>query len=400
MPVGHSPLGASGAERWMACPGSVGLAQGTEDSESDFAVLGTAAHALGAECLTQRREPWQYINSIIDNKDRIWLPPREATGILVDKDMADAVQAYVHAVDELHPDRDQGNSWIERSFHCPDIHPLFFGTSDFIYHDAPARTLHVWDYKHGQGIVVEAEDNPQLKYYAIGALETLGLWNDVDTVVLHVAQPRAFHYHGPIRSWSTTVDALDEWMADKLVPAMDRAMVSGDTTPGEHCRFCPVRGYACPEALKVADELEELMDFVKREGAKALTNEQVARFLDLGEMFKIFGKAARENGFARALGGQAIPGWKTARGKADRVWKDGAEKALIAKYKDEAWEPIKLKSPAQIEALPDGKDMAKRYAFKPDGKLQLVRASDARPEQSSNTQSLFEAATKKAKQTA
>src|SRR5690606_938184 len=111
------------------------------------------------------------------------------------------------------------NAFIERRFHCPSIHPLFYGTSDFCFLDADARTLHVWDYKHGAGIVVEVEDSPQLKYYACGMLEDLGLWDDIDRVVLHIVQPRGWHSDGPHRIWSISTDDLDAWLADVLVPA-------------------------------------------------------------------------------------------------------------------------------------------------------------------------------------
>ncbi|KKL63399.1 hypothetical protein LCGC14_2175490 [marine sediment metagenome] len=140
----HSPLGGSGAPRWMKCAGSVSLSYGVKDKESEYAKLGTAAHALAELCLKDRTDAWQWIETA-----------QEGSVIFVDKDMADAVQVYLSAVREWHPDRNQGNTWIERRFHCPTIHKYHYGTADLVHLDKENKTLHVWDYKHGAGIVVE-----------------------------------------------------------------------------------------------------------------------------------------------------------------------------------------------------------------------------------------------------
>lgn len=386
-PQGHSPLGASGSHRWMACPGSVSLSEGIHEEESEHAITGTAAHAVAAECLTSGEDAWQWIGSYYGDESD------PESGIPVDKDMADAVQVYLDAVREAHPDRNQGNFFVERSFHCPSIHDLFYGTTDCAYYDEVAATLHVWDYKHGAGIVVEVKDNPQLKYYAVGALTELDLWLRVDTVVLHIAQPRGFHFDGPVREWSISVNSLAEWLRGELVPAMDRALVSRDTASGEHCRFCPARFRACPQLLADADELEGLLKMP----AEELTNEQVARFLDLEDVLKIAGKAARQTAFNRMQAGHAIPGRKLAKAKADRVFKDGAEAAAKEKFGDAAYTAPALKSPAQIEKLPEGAAFIAQWAYKPDNGLTLAKGDDARPAVSRETKSMFEAATKSRK---
>lgn len=375
----HSPLGASGTHRWMECPGSVMLGQGHSDEESDHASLGTAAHDLGQYALTHRVEPWKMIGKVTPK------------GLPVDKEMADAIQVYVDAVEKAHPDRNQGNSWVERRFHCPTIHPLFYGTSDFVYYDAPAESvLHVWDYKHGAGIVVEVEQNPQLMYYACGALEALDLWGHVTQVVLHVVQPRAWHPAGPVRSWQIDPLELGDWLEDELIPAMERAATSTDLASGEHCRFCPVRFAKCPQLWADMEELEELMAKMDSEGAANMTTDELARVLALGETFKIMGKAARETAFARAQKGDEIPGWKLVAARADRIWKEDAEANARKKFKarDIMTEP-KLISPAQFEKLPGGKAFVTENAFKPDKGLSLVPATDNRQERGPNKQGLF-----------
>jgi hypothetical protein len=319
-------------------------------------------------------------------------------GHVVDADMANAVQVWVTSIEKAHPDRNQGNAFIERGFHCPRIHPYFYGRSDYTYIDTAARTLHVWDYKHGAGIVVDVKDNPQCMYYGVGMLDSLDLWSDIDTVVLHIVQPRGFHPDGVNRSWSVSVEDLELWLDEVLIPAMLLAEVSRDTSSGEHCRFCPVRAKSCPQILSDFDELEEIMEILANKGgAKELSNTQIGRFLTLFDVAKIAAKAAGETAFSRLQAGKKIPGRKLASARSNRAWKDDAEAAVRKKFKEDAFTEPKLKSPAQIDKLPGGAALTARYAFKPDAGLTVVPGTDSRVAVSKDTKSLFTDQTKKGK---
>ena len=46
----HAKLSASGAHRWMACPGSVAAEDGLPDKSSSFAEEGTIAHDVMEKC--------------------------------------------------------------------------------------------------------------------------------------------------------------------------------------------------------------------------------------------------------------------------------------------------------------------------------------------------------------
>ena len=371
----HSVLGASGASRWMVCPGSVGLAKGHTDEESFFAREGPAAHHFAADCLDNDRDAWEYIS---DEPGKGYSFP-DGDELFMSKDMADAVQVYLNFV-RAFPGRNQHNHHVEVKFHCPDIHPSMFGTADDVYYDERERTLHVTDYKHGAGIVVDVKDNVQLMYYGAGMLQHLGLWGAVDTVNLTIVQPRGFHFDGPIRSWAIGVNDLDWWLYDQLVPAMYDAEESNATESGEHCRFCPVRYHACPQLLADMDELEELITMVNtaKGGAKALTNKQLGRFIQLFDLAKIVAKAANATAFIRLQDGKKIAGVKLANGRTNRTWKDDAEKAIKAELGTKAYSQPELLTPAKIDALPGGVALTARYAYKPEGKLTVVSASDAR----------------------
>ncbi len=389
--LAHSPLGASGAARWMRCPGSVSLSDGIQDDESEFASLGTAAHALASNCLLFHADAWERIGQEIGPDGthyKLGKAPFEGS-LTVDKDMADAVQVYLDAVRKLHPDRSQGNTWIERRFHCPDLHEYFYGTSDLTHRDGD--TLHVWDYKHGAGIVVEVKENVQLMYYACGMLNDLGLWEAVDTVVLHIAQPRGLHYDGPVRSWSCSVAFLEDWLEKVLLPAMDEALISEETASGEHCRFCPASGRRCPQIMADLDELEYLVQ------AKKLTPEETGRILDLMVVAMIARKQALKNATGMLNDGKEVPGWKLAKAKSNRKFKDGAQEAAIKKFGTKALTVPALKSPAQFDTMPEGDAFTSRWAFKPDAGLTVVAVGDSRMAVSPNTKSAFTPVTKKRK---
>jgi len=385
-PTGHSPLGASGAYRWMPCPGSVRLSYGIEDEESEYASLGTAAHALGESCLTLGEDAWEWLGQIAG------LPGTENE---VDKDMADAVQVYLNAVRSVAVDRHQGNFWVEKEFHCPEIHEYMWGKADAVYWDEPNRTLHLWDYKHGIGISVDVQEDPQTMDYSAGIMQVLNLWDVVDKVVLHIVQPRGFHFDGPVRSWSVSTEDLIKWVDGILVPAMDRPEFDMSTKSGDHCRFCPARTHACPQLLKDMDELEELMLILdKKDSAAELTNAQVGRFLDLFEVAKIVGKAADETAYARLQAGKKVPGRKLVKATKHRAWKDGAEAKLKKHFGEAAMTEPKLRSPNQIEELIKGAEFTARYAFKPDGGVTVVAESNKKPAVVRDMQKLFKDAAK------
>ncbi len=400
--LAHSPLGGSGAERWMVCPGSVGLSEGVprEDDDNEFSGPGTAAHAVAAYCLKANDDAWQLIGARVSD-DLIYAATKEvypSKAILVDKEMADAVQVYLDAVRQAHPDQNQGNTWIERRFYCPSLHGEYYGTADFAHVDTELEAdrrgeftaLDVWDFKYGAGIVVEVKNNPQLMYYACGILEGLGLWDSVDRITLHIAQPRGFHFDGPIRTWSISVDDLHSWLGEVLIPAMDRALTSNDTASGEHCRFCPVRGRRCPQLMSDLGELEKLVMKMNKEGGAAkLSAGELGRILDLMVPAMIARKQALKNATGMLNAGNKVPGWKLAKARSNRRFKDGSADAARKKFGPLALTLPELKSPAQIDKMPEGDAFTARWAFKPDAGNTVVPEGDSRMAISKDTKALF-----------
>lgn len=373
----HSPVGASTAKRLLKCAMSVGPGvPGVEDDESEHAALGTAVHELIATAFLNRQAAWELVGKTFN-------------GFVATKEMANGAQVMLDAVKRAHPYRDQGNFFVEKKFHCPSIHPLFFGTCDAAYIDNATNTLHVWDYKNGAGVVVEVEENEQTMYYACGALEEFSLWASISQVVLHIVQPNAFHPDGKVRQWITTPEYLVTWLEDTLIPGINRALSSNEAVSGSWCQFCPKRFGACPALMADMEELEAMMQQIAKVGVDAFTPAQLGRLLDLCDRAALIKKAGLKTGFDMLQGGQKVPGWKLVNAKANRAWKDNAEPAATATFGEQAFTKPELKSPAQIDDLPLGTAFTAEWAQKPPVGLTMAPASDKRAEVSRDTKSLF-----------
>ena len=359
----HSPLGASGAERWMKCPGSVGLINLLDlpVEESDHAALGTSAHEAGAHALENGLDAWELIGMCFGpNK--------------VDADMAEAIQVYL---DECRPyiamagdGLADAKIYIEFGASAPQKHPQMYGTVDFGCYLPRTATLIVRDYKHGIGITVEADDNPQLKYYAYLLLQE---HPEARTVSIGIVQPRGFHVDGPVREWTTTAEEICQWVEDTLVPAMNRTATDKTLDLGEHCRFCPAR-IVCPAMEKA---MYEVLDGEKPE---FLPDVALGARYEQVQALKHFIKAIEDETYKRAMNGKMIPGIKLVNKKANRVWKDGSEALFKARFGDQAMTVPSLKSPAEMEKIgPTAKSLVHEWAHTPTPGLTIALESDPKP---------------------
>ena len=401
-PAAHSPFGGSSAYRYMECSGSVNMGQGIKDEESEYAMIGTAAHDLAATCLVEHADAWEFVGGFADV---------DSGELEIDANMATAVQEYLDAI-RATPTFSSASSehFVEYPFHAKAIHEQMYGRSDYVAVNYLDRHLHVWDYKNGVGIVVSAKYNAQTLYYAAGVLEQMDLWNKIDTITTYIAQPNGFHPDGAIRSFTYTVPEVMKWLAMELLPAMILAETSRETKVGEHCRFCPARSYACPAMLANTHEIERMIKLMDGKGGAAqLTPEEMGHTLDVCTIGKIADKAVRKVALARLNKDAPVPGWKMVNGRVNRVWKDGACRVAYHEYGSQAFDEgieaiaaalIKatsrkevgelltvdnMRSPAQMNKLPEGEKFCSRWAHKPPPPRTLAPAVDTRREVSTKT---------------
>lgn len=233
----HSPTGASSRSRWAKCPGSIRLGKGQPNKSSVPAEEGTAAHEVVG--LAMKRA----FSKNIPTRDVI-------------KGVFEAITVYSDYVESIKADHP---IHIEHSFDMGSIFPDLYGTADTVIFDKVTQILHVIDYKHGEGLVVEVKNNEQLEYYALGALHTLGYL--AREVQMTIVQPRKYHPDGPIRHWRVPVIHFLDVKANIIREVKATLEPDAILLAGAHCIFCPAKNI-CPQKEKL-DPIELKRQFIQ-----------------------------------------------------------------------------------------------------------------------------------------
>lgn len=355
MPSSHAYLSASAAHRWMNCTASPTLEASIPDRGSPYAAEGTQAHAMA------ERKLIQYLNK--EEK-----PMDDAE---IDPDMDRYTDEYRdYCIEVLNKELAQNKATdycIEQKVDFSGWVPKGFGTADFI---VVGNHLHIIDLKYGKGVRVEAQDNPQLKLYALGAINDYRWIYPFDEVTVHIFQPRLDH----ISTATYSVMELWEWAVNEVKPLAQEAYKGpGKIKPGEHCRFCKYRN-DCPERKKY------LINAIERsKESNALT----AYVLEHASEWESWIRETKENALEKALAGEKIDGFKLVEGRSNR--KITNPEAVAKILTDEGLDPYRPKELKTLTALEReaGKkkfaELCKAYIEKPQGKPTLVPESDKRP---------------------
>lgn len=374
----HAKLSASGAHRWIACPGSVAAEEELPNRGSAFANEGSAAHELAEIVLTKGGSAFDWEGK----------PLVEHNTITADREMVAAVQEYVDYLAQL-PGDQLYESRVDFSPWAPDG----FGTSDAIV--MHGETIHVVDLKYGKGVQVDAEHNPQAMLYALGAINEFGFIYDPKKVVVHIVQPRLDH----VSVWETTADELLAWGETVKDHAEAALQPDAKRNPGDkQCRFCAAKAI-CPALLKLTQDTigAELATMADLTPPTKLTDDQLSMVLEHQKLIAGWMTAVEQHVTDRLTAGETFAGWKLVEGRSLRQWssEEAAEAVLVDALGGNAHER-KLISPAKAEkAL--GKKRAALIAdvvVKPPGKPTLAPESDPRPPFGAVTADDFEDLTK------
>lgn len=358
----HAVLSASGAHRWLHCPPSARLCEQYEDKGSDYAAEGTDAHALCEYKL----------------KSAMGMPAENPAKNLshYSEEMEECAGGYAAFVLELVETVKQA---------CPDPVVLIeqrvdfsrwvkdgFGTADCII--IADGTLHVVDYKHGQGVLVEAEDNPQMKLYALGALELFDGIYDIRSVSMTIYQPRREN----VSNCTVSKESLYRWAEDVLKPAAELAYAGGgDYLCGEWCRFCKAK-YDCRRRAEANMELARY-DFRL---PPLLTDEEVEYVLGKIDALVSWASDIKEYALRAALDGKQWRGWKLVEGRSNRRYV--SEEAVTEIVRRAGFDPFEHKLmgiTAMEKVLGKTKfsELLGGLVEKPQGKPTLVPETDKRP---------------------
>lgn len=382
---GHSPIGASSMDRWSKCPGSVRLSKDIESKSSVYAEEGTLAHALGAQWLSTGKEP----NWIPEAKAFLTRDKKEASPQDIRK-LADELQDSVTVYYEyVAPKQLTHTVYIEHGFDLSSVWPGCFGTADAVIWDAKNRHLEVVDYKHGAGVFVSAVNNPQLRYYGLGALMDLKL--PAKTLTLTIVQPRYESPEGQIRSETLETMELLDFVADLQMYAKATEDPKAPLNPGDWCRWCPAgQAQACPE-LTARTRAIAKQEFTQGQVYDAATLKSA---LDSREFVKAWLKTLDEFAYGVLEAGGEIDGYKLVAKRPTRKWKDESQ-AEIALHnyagKVDLFEPKTLKSPAQMEKLIKDKEVLAPLIESISSGHTVVEESDKRPAVKSSAKQEFTA---------
>ena len=362
MPGKHAILSASSSDRWIHCPPSARLCETYDDVSSDYAAEGTDAHTLCEYRL----------------KVALGLPAENPIENLTwyNEDMENCAASYASYIMEIVQRLKDSNAdpvvLIEQHLDYSKFVREGFGTGDCII--IADGELHIIDYKHGRGVLVEAENNPQMQLYALGAMEIFDGIYDIDTVVMTIFQPRREN----VSSFSLSKDELYAWAENTLKPIAELAYNGdGQYNCGEWCQFCKAKT-DCRKRAETNMSIAKY-DFMD---PPLLTDEEIEDVLSKVDNLVSWANDVKEFAFQAAMSGKVWKGWKLVEGRAVRKYvNDDAVAVAVSEAGYDPYEKKLLGLTEMQKRLGKAKfeELLGSLIHRPQGKPTLVPESDKRP---------------------
>ena len=320
----HSKIvGGSTAKRVIHCPGSVGLvAQMPPQVASKYAQEGTILHACMEELLADGE-----LGDVIARHGLT-----EAQG--------DKLKFCLDALDEIDPRQEmtfvqevevefEGVKWLDG----------VFGNADLIGR-LGSRAI-VLDWKFGDGVMVDAEENYQGLFYAAAAMKTAKVqwaFEGATEIEIVIVQPPR------VSRWVTTFRRVHEFERELVNAVRVAAEPEPPTAVGDWCRWCTAKPI-CPSMTGAIDR-------TVHQALKDIDNETLGAALQRAESLETFIEAARALAQARLEKGMSVPGYKLVAKRATRQWAnelDATESLRAAGLVDS--DIMSLSTPAQVEKV-------------------------------------------------
>jgi len=367
----HALLSASGSKRWLTCTPSARLEatlpeQKRQPGAFDFSQEGTTAHSLAEIKLRQ------YFGQI-ESQDY----EKEYTEIKSTPYYNDDFEANVdNYVLYVRSQIGEGNTPLfEQRVDFSDWVPDGFGTADVVI--LSKHSIRVIDLKFGRGVPVNAQDNTQLRLYALGAYAKFKEeWPDIKEVSYTIHQPRL----DSISTDGTTIIKLVDWANYFVKPKAKKAWAgAGEFLPGEHCQFCKAKAQ-CRARSDFNTELTRL----EFRDPPLLDEDEISLVLSKAQDLRTWVNDVEEHAVNRAVDSNIIPpGFKLTTSITHRRYVDQALAATVLEDKgldkEVIWEKPKLKTIAAIKKLVPKSPIEAWLGdliARPEGQPKLVRVKD------------------------
>lgn len=376
-PTKHAPVSASSSEMWMNCTKSVRFGEKFDPpAVSEAAAEGTVAHALAEHHLTKMLQGKRVTTPKAIREDPLYKPAME-------EHVATYCDVILETMTEMQKAGADPIIYLEQELDLSDWIPEGFGTSDCIL--IGNGVLHIFDFKYGKGVPVGAEENSQLKLYALGAIKEFECLYDIKECVLHIIQPRL----DSITDWSVSRDVLEKWGTFIVKPLAKQAYDGeGEFNPGEtQCRWCRAKNrcraynqYLLDVCQMRFDDLDE-----HERDPNELSDAEIVELLKSLDEIKRWASSVSDYALDQALNhGVHFPGYKLVEGRSTRKIVDEAEVINVLDSNGFTTDKTcKLKGITDLEDLVGKKELQELIGdkiIKPQGKPVLVPETDKRPE--------------------
>lgn len=357
----HAKLSASGAHRWMSCPGSVKAEENIPRQTNKYADEGTLAHELAANYIYYIKNNGHCTIDMLVNYDDNMIKA-------ADKYFKYVKDIYNYLVNKHHKYSDVDILLIEEKVDYSNVVPEGFGTADCIIYSCDE--LHIIDFKYGLNPVY-AQDNMQLLLYAIGALNKNSsadhfYTGNVNTISMHIVQPRANNFS----TWKISINELYSYYKYINYKALEALKDDAPRIPSkEACMWCKAR-FTCYALKNITKKVNSLID------KQDLTDNDVRYILDNAGLVRSFISSIEDKIYEQLNNGINFDGYKLVEGRSIRKLKDGAKEKVIALLGEKAYS----KSIINITELDKllTKDEVNSLVYLSKGKPILVKESDKR----------------------
>ena len=326
MSAHSSIVGGSTAKRVMACPGSVALVQKMPPQPSSkYADTGSLLHNVMAFILE------------LDEKPEDLLGTKYRDIVLEQEHLDNKIYPALALLDEVDPNKEMEYE-VESRVYFGDMLPDVFGSTDLIGRIG-SRAI-VLDWKFGDGVVVDAEENPQLMFYAACAMRTnrtQWAFDGATEVECVIVQPPF------IRRWITTLERIERFANDLVIAVRTALSPDAPLALGDHCKWCAAKPI-CP---LMTGQLERAV----KTAVKELDAHAIADYLAKADLLEEWIKDLRALAFQMAEANQPVPGYKLVAKRSTRQWvnEDEAKAKLLAHLPESEVMESSLISPAQAE---------------------------------------------------